>query len=477
MLALRQRLRGHQVEMLLVASTATAATLAIAVFAERRLGGAGLFAPLLIVLALLLVRWPVAAVALAVAAPIVCEGASFGIPAMTRLYDPVFKQLTGLDVLVALAVLAVALDLIRRRRQPRLPAALAFPLLITALAMAAGLAVTVGQGWGPRDALFEMHVLVSLLLLPIAVVNLDLDRDRLALLLKGAIALAMLKAAMGLIVMAAGGSVEVDGGTHLTYYEPTANWLMLLALLGTVAAIAGGMPKERWMAVGVPLLTVALLLSYRRSFWIAAALGLLLVLLLGTSRRGWRTMTPALVLVAAAIWLLGSIQFQAQTPLATRAQSLAPSSLASNAEDRYRLDERVNVIAEIGRHPVAGIGLEQGWRATERPLPVEHEEGRFYVHFALLWWWMKLGLLGAVAFVALVATSLLLSWRTWRNNREPLFRCFGLASMCAIAGLIAIETTASFTGVEDRFTVVFAAQLGLLAALQHGVSRSPRAAP
>jgi len=197
------------------------------------------------------------------------------------------------------------------------------------------------------------------------------------------------------------------------------------------------------------------------------------VLLLGTSRRGWRTMAPALVLVAVAIWTISSIEFQAQTPLASRVESLAPSNLQSNAEDRYRLDERVNVIAEIRRHPIAGIGLQEGWRASERPLPVEHEDGRHYVHFALLWWWMKLGILGAIAFVVLVAGSMLLSWRTWRNNREPLFRCFGLASMCGIAGLVAIETTASFIGVEDRFTVVFAAQLGLLAVLQRGVSRTP----
>src|SRR6185369_9901897 len=124
------------------------------------------------------------------------------------------------------------------------------------------------------------------------IVNLGLERGQLLSLLKGAVALALLKAAMGLIVMAAGGSVELDGGTHLTYYEPTANWLMLLALLGTVAAIAGGMPKQRWMALGVPLLVGALLLSYRRSFWIAAVLGLLLVLLLGTSPRGRRVLVP-----------------------------------------------------------------------------------------------------------------------------------------------------------------------------------------
>jgi hypothetical protein len=67
----------------------------------------------------------------------------------------------------------------------------------------------------------------------------------------------------------------------------------------------------------------------------------------------------------------------------------------------------------------------------------------------------------------------LLSWRTWRNNREPIFRCFGLASMCGVLGLLAIETTASFTGVDARFTVVFATQLGLLAALQRGAVTSP----
>jgi hypothetical protein len=472
-LALRQRLRSHQVETLLIALTATVATLAIAVFAERRIGGAGLFVPLLLVGAALLVRWPLAAVSLAVAAPIVCEGHTFGIAVMTKLYDPLFKQLTALDVLVALALLSVALDLIRRRRQPHLPAALGLPLLMVALAMAAGFAVTLGQGWSPRDTLFSMHVLAYVLLLPIAIVNLDLDRDQLMLLLKGAVALALLKAAMGLIVMAAGGSVEVDRGTHLTYYEPTANWLVLLALLGTVAAIAGGMPKQRWMAIGVPLLTASLLLSYRRSFWIAAVLGLLLVLLLGTSGRSRRMLVPVLLLVASAIWLVGSIEFQAQTPLANRVQSLAPSKLSSNAEDRYRLDERVNVIAEIKRHPVDGIGLQEDWHATARPLPVEHENGRQYVHFALLWWWMKLGLLGAVAFVSLVLGGLLLSWRTWHSNREPLFRCFGLASMCGILGLIAVETTASFTGVDERFTVVIAVQLGLLAVLQRGVGRTP----
>ncbi len=473
MFALRQRLRGYWVESALAALAATLATLAIALFAERRLGGIGLFVPLILVAAALLVRRPIAAVATAVALPILCEGPTFGIHAMTKLYNPVFKQLTALDMLVAFAVLATGLDLIRRRRQPHLPAALAFPLLLVALAMAAGVAVTQGDGASLRNTLFSMHVLVYLLLLPMAVVNLDLEHDQLALLLKGAIGLALLKAAMGLIVMAGGGSVELNGGTHLTYYEPTANWLIMIALLGTIAAIVGGFSRERWMIVGVPLLITSLLLSYRRSFWIAAVLGLLLVLLLGTSRRGRRVLALSILLVGAAIWVVGSIEFQTQTPLATRVQSLAPSRIETNAEDRYRLDERVNVIAAIKRQPITGLGLQQEWRASARQLPVEHVDGRLYVHFALLWWWMKLGILGAIAFVSVLLSALLLSWRTWRNNQEPIFRCFGLASMCGILGLLAIETTASFTGVDARFTVVFATQLGLLAVLQRGIVTSP----
>ena len=86
---------------------------------------------------------------------------------------------------------------------------------------------------------------------------------------------------------------------------------------------------------------------------------------------------------------------------------------------------------------------------------------------------MKLGILGAIALVSVLLSALVLGWRTWRNNSEPLFRCFGLASACGVLGLLAIETTASFTGVDARFTVVFATQLGLLAVSQRGVLTSP----
>jgi O-antigen ligase len=148
-----------------------------------------------------------------------------------------------------------------------------------------------------------------------------------------------------------------------------------------------------------------------------------------------------------------------------RVESLAPSKLTTNVEDRYRLDERANVLAAIRAHPITGLGLGVPWPATARALSVEHENGREYVHFAALWYWLKLGILGLAAYIAILAGTAFLAWRVWRRSGEPLIRAFGLASLCGVAGLVAIETTASFTGIDARFTILLGAQIGVLALL------------
>jgi len=176
-------------------------------------------------------------------------------------------------------------------------------------------------------------------------------------------------------------------------------------------------------------------------------------------------LVPAGLAVAAAIWLLGSIHFQSNLPLVKRITSLSTSKLEANQEDRYRLDERANVLSEIGHHPITGLGTGVPWQATAAPLSVEHEEGGQYVHFAALWFWLKLGVLGLCAYVGLIAGSLVVAWQACRHSRDPLLRAFALASVCGIAGLITMDTTASFTGIEARFTLVLGVQIGLLALL------------
>jgi hypothetical protein len=461
---------------LLLSAVAAGATALVAFAAMHKLGTAGLLVPLAVVLAAILLARPVAAVTLVVVLVVVCEGPTFGILTFTaKFYEVVYKDISLVDVLVALAVASVGLDLIRHRRRLRVPRPLVVPLVTLALGMVTGVIVGHAAGASLRFAVASEHVLGYLLLLPIAVCNLDLDRRRVTRLLGGALALATVKAVLGLIEVAGHLGTSIEGVATLTYYEPTANWVIMIAMLAVFAMVLARAKPPLWALLVSPLLVACLLLSYRRSFWIGAVLGLLLVLMLGTSPVGRRLLIPAGLGVAAAIWLLGSINFQAQIPIVKRAATLTPSKLEANAEDRYRLNERANVLAEIRAHPIAGLGVTIPWAATAQTLSLESEGvlGRQYVHFAALWFWLRLGVLGLCAYVGVLLASMWIAWRAWRASSEPLLRAFALASLCGMVGLLVMDTTASFTGVDGRFTALFATQVGLLALIAMTAGSSP----
>jgi hypothetical protein len=473
MVARRLRVPAAAVRELSIALAALLITALLAFGGVHKLGTVGLLVPLGLVLVGILLSRPLLAVTLVVVLTILCEGPTFGILTFTsHLYTQVYKYVSLLDMAVAVAVVSVGVDLMRHRRPLWLPRPLALPLALLALAMVAGVVTGHANGASIRFAAISEHVLVYLLLLSLAVANLDLDRRQISVLLTGAMALAIVKAGLGLVEVAGHYGQTVEGTATLTYYEPASNWLIMIALFVVLAAAVARLKPPLWMLLGSPLLIACLVLSYRRSFWIATVVGVLLVLLLGTSSSGRRLLVPAGLVVAGAIWLLGAINFQSQLPIVKRATSLTPSKVETNVQDSYRLDERANVISEIEEHPITGLGMTIPWAATARPLSVEHEEGRQYVHFAALWYWLKLGVLGVCAYVGIMLGSMVLAWQVWRRSPEPMLRAFGLASLCGIAGLIVIDTTASFTGVEARFTVLFATQIGLLALL----ARSARTA-
>jgi hypothetical protein len=422
-------------------------------------------APLGIALVVVLLMRPLLCLCVTVGLTILLEGTFGLLSSQADFYKVLFHRLTVLDGLVALTIVAVGLDVIRDGRQLRFPRELRIVDTVLVLGLICGVAVGKGGSSGLKSLVLAENVISYLLLLPLAVANMRVDRGQLRLVLGGVFALALVKAVLGLLEIAAHKGIAIEGSANLTYYEPTANWVVMLALLGVVAAVLARLRPPLWMLLGSPLLIASLVLSYRRSFWIATLLGLLLVVLLALSPVGRRLLVPTALIVAAGVWLLGSIHFQSSSPIVKRAESLSPTSLTANVEDRYRLDERANVLADLEKKPITGIGVLGTWQATKRPLPVEHEDAREYVHFALLWWWMKLGIFGLLAYPLLMFSTARLAWRVWRHGQEAIVRAFGLASLCGIAGLIAAETTATFTGSELRFSVVFAAQIGLLALL------------
>ena len=368
------------------------------------------------------------------------------------------------DLLLALLIAGVVLHALRRRRFVA-PDPFTLPLLLLAVAVVFGL---VQGAWSEPlavDVANTLRRLLPLIMLPFAAVNLLETREDVDRGLRLLLALVAYKAITGAVGWSLGSGRELDG-TVLTYYGSAANLLLMGFLLVLVAALGArtSLPAAAWWLA--PLAFAVLVLSFRRNFWIATVLGVVLVLLVASGRRGRALLIPGVAVIAVALYL-GSTAIsgsQSQSPVIQRAQSFAPSKLQARSEDRYRLDEQRNVIAELARHPLTGIGIGVPW-TVRYPLAEVFPNGRSYTHVVVFWYWLKLGLTGLVAYLLLQFATVHAGLRLWRRAGAPRDRVLGLGAAATMLGLAVAETTGSFTGVDPRTTVLLAIALGGLAAL------------
>ena len=281
----------------------------------------------------------------------------------------------------------------------------------------------------------------------------------------GGVVLAALKALEGLYSWATG-SGRPYGDTTITFYEPAANVLLLLLVLTVVAAVVKHVPLSWWVRFASVLAFVALILTFRRSFWIGTLLALLFVVLFGSGARGWRLLVPALLVAVTAGYI--AVQFvdarELEGSIAKRALTLEPSRLVADKEDRYRIDEQKNVLAELRAHPLGGLGFGVPWRATH-PLSFEWEGGRHYVHNAFLMHWLRSGALGVLAYIGLLLTLLVTGYRLAGRLRDGRLQAVTLAVAAAVPGLMLIELTASYGGFDYRYSVVLGVIVGWMAAI------------
>lgn len=412
-----------------------------------------------------LARRPGAAVAVALGAVVLLDGDRQGfLPATAVFYEPLpVVRLRPAEIVLALAATAVVGDLAARRAGLRLPGPFVWPLALVALAVAAGSVVGWTGGADPFVLFYAVLTLAWLLVVPLVVLQVlpDASAVRRAAAVAGGLAVA--KGAQGTVAWLLGYGRPV-ADTHLAFYGPTANWLLVAFLLCTIALVLAGR-APRWVLFGWPLALAAFVLSFRRSFWIAAAVGAVLCVLAASGRRGRVFAVPAVLALMGGAWLTftSAGTTNPENPVLERVQSLRPSSLTRTSEDRYRLDEQRNVIAELRHAPLVGLGLGVPWDARS-PLPEEHPGGRDYVHIAVLWYWLKLGLAGAVAYIWLIVGAIVTAARVWRRFPDADLRPLGLGLACAIVALAVAETTGTFVGVDLRFTMLFGAVLAWLAA-------------
>jgi O-antigen ligase len=418
---------------------------------------------------LLLIRRPGIGLAVLLVSTVVFEDDPFGfLPITARFYEgpPSINE-----VVMATAAVGVLLDLGIRHRLPILPEPFTLPLALLGLAFVAGTVNGHFQQGDFSEVLWVIRPIGYMVLVSFLVVNLLGDRRKVWLFAAGAALLAVFKGIEGMVfwVIGTGRPLEEGGafaGTVLTYYEPTANFLMLLFLLAGAGALMMRVPLPLWIKLTSPVVLAALVLAFRRNFWIALCLGFVLTIMLTSGIRGRRLVFPTMIVLLASIWIAiaaGGVSY-VQGPLVERAQTLAPTKLDARKQDAYRLQEVKNVLLELKNHPIAGLGLGVPWSAVDNPLPEEHDGGRFYTHVVVLHYWLKFGLLGLAAYLWLMAVAILTAIRIWRFSDGDWFKVAGLATATGLVGLMVAETTGSYTGVDYRFSVIMGAVIGWLAA-------------
>ncbi len=431
-------------------------------------------APLLLGLALLLVRRPGVVLAVFLATAILLEGDRQGFLAITaRFYDPLAHSLLPSDLLLILLLVSVVIDLRVRAFDVRLPGSLTLPLLLVAIAVAVGAATGYLDGAALDQIVDSIRVLVYLVLIPFLVVNVVRTDEDVRRALVAAGLFAIFKGVEGTVAWLAGQG-RPFGSTTLTYYQPPANWLMLAFLLTIAAALLARLSLPRWVWWTTMPVAAALVLSFRRSFWIAAVLGLLLVLLLA------RGPTPKLLLLAAACMVGavvlavshgGGTENRTSGGVVQRVTSLRPSKIRATTEDRYRLVEQRNVIAELRENPITGLGIGIPWE-VRYPLPERHKDATLYTHVIAFWFWLKLGLAGLISYLLLMAIAIRSAYRISMLHWDPLVRSAGVGLVAALGGLMVAETTGSFTGVSLRFSILLGTVLGVMGAAERALQRT-----
>jgi O-antigen ligase len=165
--------------------------------------------------------------------------------------------------------------------------------------------------------------------------------------------------------------------------------LMMALVLATAQAVASRRMLPRWLTLpALPILGLALLLTYSRGAWVGAAVGIAWLALVR-----YRGLIPVLALAALAALVVGvGGGFVARLVEGVQLQDPAT---------RLRLAEYQNALAIIREYPVFGVGFGQA-------PTIDLQTGVSSIYLAIA---TRMGIVGLVAFLWTVGALLLAVWR------------------------------------------------------------------
>jgi O-antigen ligase len=196
---------------------------------------------------------------------------------------------------------------------------------------------------------------------------------------------------------------------------PSAGVAMMTGLLAAVW-LRGARVRGLWIRVALVLTAVALLATFSRQAWIGVLAGLLVL----GARRGRRGVLALLGLLALLLLVVPVPGHDASF-----AGYLASSADTSTTSTGTRLGLLQQAVQFVGQRPLLGIG--PGQYSSLNPDPGAHPI--FYAHNVVLDVAVELGVLGAVAFLALFGTAIVAAWRRQADLAAALLVAYLVAGL------------------------------------------------
>lgn len=353
----------------------------------------------------------------------------------------------------AVAILRFGVDYTRDGR-----AFLAVSLALTAWAVLAGLYWGVGPYTAMSQDARPFIVLIAAFLLALSACGSGQQVQTLRAAVLGAFGFLGL---LAIYLLARGVSWPPAPGSVPLFYDSATAAVAGAVVLGVLFS------RERLRLGHWCVLLIAsgiVLVSFRRSVWIAFVFVFLVALLV--SRRRGRGIGSLLAVILVGGVLVGTASSTFQAQLGGRVETTIESVRGSASDDSTQghLSDLSAAWQAIQNSWVTGVGPEAP--AADVPGLVA-TEGRVYVHNELLLDWLRFGALGALLIVALLALMVALGIRVLQRSPS--------AVGASAAALLIAAPVSMMTAPFLTTTVRWPALLGLAAGIAvHELSASGR---
>jgi O-antigen ligase len=372
------------------------------------------------------------------------------------------------EVLTVIGLAALAFS-----RSARFGGRIGVLLLALLVTVFSGIAVAKGHGVGALTAVDEARPVVLYAVFWVALAALRANPRRFFAVAAAIAALIVVLSILQFIFrghqlfLSAGESfVTVEGG--FTRVRPPGLVLVYFGLIFAIAYLLWGPGRRgtRFTPISLGLLfALGILLSLNRNMLIGLVLGLVATLM-AVRRRG----KAALFLGIGGIVTALTLSFLSSGTIAARILSLGnPSGLEKTTLSDRQYENR-KAVATIKRHPLVGIGWGTSYGALFG-LPSGKLVDRSFIHNQYYGLWMRTGLLGLLAYVALLGTTAATAIRWTRRREHEPDGWLGPAVLASVVAFAASSIVGIYV-IDPGSTPVVAALFALAALLREHLARA-----